>query len=119
MSDEHTKAEEALKRIEQLGGFYVWEPELCVVSFDNPDVDDDAVRMLVDIPAIQILNLKNTHVTDAVFNYLEQLPKLEKVMLMNTQITKAGIDRFKAARPTIEVTTESPKGVNPFTGESM
>jgi hypothetical protein len=117
MDAEHAKAEAALSRIEELGGTAVWEPDMCVVSLQGQHIDDDNVKVLVHLPAIQILSLSDTCVSDAVFEVLEELPALETVNLTNTRITPAGANDFLKKRPDVEIRTARQHGINPFTGE--
>lgn len=80
-------------------------------------IDDENVKVLVDLPTIQILSLSDTSVSDVVFELLEELPALETVNLTNTRITPAGADDFLKKRPDVEIRTERQHGINPFTGE--
>ena len=120
MSDE--KAQAAWDQIEALGGSGVWEPEMCIVSFDQADIGDSDLALLADFPYVDTLDLSNNAgITDACIPHLQSLPNLETLILLNTSISNAGLAKLAEVHPDTDIQAENqgPDTINPFTGEPV
>jgi len=62
-----------------------------VLEMSNPDVTDETLKMLVDLPQLKELTLTDTPITDAGLATLAKLPALESLRLQRTKITKEGV----------------------------
>lgn len=65
----------------------------------NPNVTDDTLQLLMELPQLKELTLNNTLITDASFETIKQLPALESLRLARTKITKEGVATFLADPP--------------------
>jgi len=120
MSDEIAQA--AWDKIEALGGHGVWEPEMCVVSFDSTGICDRDLSIFSDFPYVDTLDLSNNAgISDECIPYLKSLNNLESLILINTSITDAGLAKLAESLPDTEIQSEplSPDTINPFTGKPI
>ncbi len=67
------------------------------------DVQDEHLPPLEKIGGIRILSLCHTRITDASIDTIAEIPGLEWVDVSDTLITQDGIDRLRAARPSIKI----------------
>ena len=79
----------------------VWsrKKDVAVLELGNPDVTDETLTLLVELPRLKELTLNDTMVTDAGLARLKTLPELESVRLARTKVTKDGIAAFLAEPP--------------------
>lgn len=110
------KAEAALKTIEKLGGCFVWEPELFIVSLCKARITDKDLELFADLQAVSMLDLSNPSITDAGLEHLHSLTELRHLSLVGANVTDAGVAKLQAALPGLEINRNPPpKGwKNPF-----
>lgn len=79
-------------------------PAVRTVRLDNTQLTDvGIIAVLSRTLDAEVVNLVGTKASDGVFVMLSKLPKLRRVYVFDTAITSAGIDRFRAARPRVEI----------------
>lgn len=91
--------------IEALGGrVYPGPVGGKMVAFSKTNVADADLRILKDVPDLQVLHLGDTNITDAGLEHLKNVPSLKEVELRHTHVTEAGANALKKARPGLVVT---------------
>lgn len=73
--------------------------DVAVLEMGNPDVTDETLTLLREMPGLKELTLNDTMVTDAGLETLKTLPALESLRLARTKVTKEGISGFLAEPP--------------------
>ena len=73
--------------------------DVAVLEMGNPDVTDEILNLLLDLPKLKELTLTETLVTDAGLLTLSKIPTLESLRLQRTKITKEGVTTFLADPP--------------------
>lgn len=73
--------------------------DVVVLELGNPDVTDQTLTPLSEMPRLKELTLNDTMITDAGLVFLQKLPALESVRLARTKVTKEGIAAFLAEPP--------------------
>ena len=73
--------------------------DVVVLELGNPDVTDQTLTPLSEMPRLKELTLNDTMVTDAGLVFLRKLPALERLRLARTKVTKEGIAAFLAEPP--------------------
>jgi Leucine-rich repeat (LRR) protein len=78
------------------------------INLDNlVNINDDSVAPLATIPTLEVLFLGKTSVTDATLVVLaEKASNLKRLTVKKTDTTKGGKEKFKAARPDVELITK-------------
>jgi hypothetical protein len=78
-------------------------PTLTVVQMANrPDVTDDTLKLLADLPELRELDLNDTPVTDAGLATLATLPKLEGLRIARTKATADGVVKHVLGNPKLK-----------------
>jgi hypothetical protein len=75
------------------------KPDVVILEMGNPDVTDETLELLVDLPQLRELTLNDTAVTDVGLATLARLPALETLRIARTKITPEGLRRFLDAPP--------------------
>lgn len=78
---------------------------------DRPDVTDDVLKRLADLPDLQVLDLNDTPITDAGLAVLATLPKLEHLRIARTRVTPDGVARHVLGNPRLKAIDVSGLGV--------
>lgn len=73
--------------------------DVVVLELGNPDVTDETLTLLSNMPKLKELTLNDSVVTDAGLEILKKLPALESLRLARTRITKEGIAAFLTEPP--------------------
>lgn len=73
--------------------------DVAVLEMGNPDVTDETLTPLTEMPHLKELTLNDTMVTDAGLEMLKRLPALQSLRLARTKVTKEGIAAFLAEPP--------------------
>lgn len=73
--------------------------DIVILEMGNPDVCDDTLSLLVDLPNLRELTLNDTAITDTGLAALAQLPSLETLRIARTQVTSGGLERFLESPP--------------------
>lgn len=73
--------------------------DVAILEMGNPDVTDDTLAALADLPKLRELTLNDTAITDAGLATLATLPSLETLRIARTQVTAEGLQRFLDAPP--------------------
>lgn len=81
-----------LTHLESLNLYYVFEP-----------LDDRVASSLMPLAHLKFLDLSGSALTDTGLESIQNLKVLKKLNLEMTQVTASGIERFKKARPQVEV----------------
>jgi serine/threonine protein kinase/Leucine-rich repeat (LRR) protein len=70
--------------------------DLVMINLDhNPEVNDDNIEKLKDLPNLVSLNVPGTRVGDSGLSRLKGLPKLSQLHLGDTKVTDAGLVHLK------------------------
>ncbi len=80
-------------------GIIAQRPDVAILEMGNPDVTDETLELLVDLPKLKELTLNDSGVTDVGLATLAQLPALETLRLARTKVTPEGLRRFLDAPP--------------------
>jgi hypothetical protein len=80
-------------------------PNLRSLRLEGNDVTDAALRSLAAAGGLTYLNLTGTKVTDAGLGTVANVPKLERLYIWNTAVTPAAVDRLKAAKKDLFVSS--------------
>jgi hypothetical protein len=73
--------------------------DVAVLELGNPDVTDETLTLLTEMPRLKELTLNDTMITDAGLETLKKLPALQSLRLARTKVTKEGIAAFLADPP--------------------
>lgn len=73
----------------------------------NARISDAGIPHLLKLTALKRLNIAGTQISDDGLVALGVLQNLEWVCVNRTQVTSGGVDRLKAARPSVEVIIDS------------
>ncbi len=74
-------------------------PDLAILEMSNPDVTDETLAVLRDLPRLKELSLDDSAVTDRGLAALSGLPALESLRVARTKITPEGVAAFLASPP--------------------
>jgi len=74
-------------------------PDLAILEMSNPDVNDETLAVLRDLPRLKELSLDDSAVTDRGLAALSGLPSLESLRVARTKITPGGVAAFLASPP--------------------
>lgn len=69
---------------------------------NRPDVTDDLVAKLKDLPNLRELDLNDTPVTDKGLEAVAALPKLDSLRIARTKVTADGVAKFVLASKTLK-----------------
>lgn len=118
-SEESRRARAAWDRIESLGGFGVWESDVCIVSFADTTLTDADLCVFDDFPYVETLDLSRTGVTGHGLLSLVALPRLEQVTIVGTSVDDVAVAEFRTRRPNVAIVSDPPEtgSENPFTGK--
>ena len=81
------------------GAILARKKDVAVLEMGNPDVTDETLTLLTELPQLKELTLYDTMITDAGLETLKKLPALESLRLGQTKVTKEGIAAFLAEPP--------------------
>src|SRR5262249_31403179 len=98
-SEKVRRARAAWARIEALGGYGVWEPDMVVVALGRTEVTDEDLSLFRDFPYVQMLDLSHTGIGDAGLAHLAGLEPLKDLTVIDTKISDTALDAFRRARP--------------------
>jgi len=73
--------------------------DVAILEMGNPDVTDDTLGLLADLPRLRELTLNDAAVGDAGLATLARLPALESLRIARTRVTPEGVGRFLEAPP--------------------
>jgi len=73
--------------------------DVVILEMANPDVTDDTLALLRDLPRLRELTLNDSAITDAGLEVLAGLPSLETLRIARTGVTAEGVARFLEAPP--------------------
>ncbi len=83
-------------------------PMVRTVRVDNTKLTDVGITALLSRTLeAETVNLVGSGASDGVFTVLAKLPNLKRVYVFDTAVTAAGIDRFRAQRPGVQVVVGS------------
>ncbi len=83
-------------------------PMVRTVRVDNTKLTDIGITALLSRTLdAETVNLVGSGASDGVFAVLSKLPNLKRVYVFDTAVTAAGIDRFRASHPGVEVVVGS------------
>lgn len=74
-------------------------PDVAILEMSNPDVTDETLAVLRDLPRLKELSLDGSAVTDRGLAALSVLPALESLRVARTKITPEGVAAFLASPP--------------------
>ena len=80
-------------------------PNLQTLRLEENPITDAAAKDIAGIKTLTYLNLTNTKVTDAGFAEVATLPRLQRLYLWGAAVTPAAVDRVKAARKDLILST--------------
>jgi len=74
-------------------------PDTVILEMGNPDVTDETLEPLLEMPRLRELTLNDSQVGDAGLATLARLPALEALRLARTKVTPEGLKRFLETPP--------------------
>lgn len=74
-------------------------PDVAILEMSNPDVTDETLAVLRDLPGLKELSLDDSAVTDRGLAALSDLASLESLRVARTKITPEGVAAFLASPP--------------------
>lgn len=74
-------------------------PDVAILEMSNPDVTDETLAVLRDLPRLKELSLDDSAVTDRGLAALSGLASLESLRVARTKITPEGVAAFLASPP--------------------
>jgi|688.fasta_scaffold359572_1 hypothetical protein len=74
-------------------------PDVAILEMSNPDVTDETLAVLRNLPRLKELSLDDSAVTDRGLAVLAGLPALESLRVARTKITPDGVAAFLASPP--------------------
>ena len=74
-------------------------PDVVILEMSNPDVSDETLELLRELPRLKELSLDDSAVTDLGLATLAELPALESLRVARTKITPEGVATFLASPP--------------------
>lgn len=74
-------------------------PDTAILEMSNPDVTDETLAVLRQLPQLKELSLDDSSVTDVGLATLARLPALESLRIARTKVTPAGVAAFLASPP--------------------
>lgn len=74
-------------------------PDVVILEMSNPDVTDETLAVLRDLPRLKELSLDDSAVTDRGLATLAGLPALESLRIARTKVTPDGVAAFLASPP--------------------
>ncbi|NBV47365.1 MAG: hypothetical protein EBR86_17450 [Planctomycetia bacterium] len=74
-------------------------PDIEILELANPDVTDETVAILGDLPRLRELTLDGSQVTDAALATLRSFPALVTLRVARTKITAEGVRAFLEEPP--------------------
>lgn len=69
---------------------------------NRPDVTDDTMKLLADLPDLRELDVNDTAITDAGLERIAALPKLETLRIARTKVTADGVGKFVLTSKTLK-----------------
>ena len=88
--------------VESIGGNYVWEPEVFVVSLEEVELKDEDVRRLTGLVGVQQLVLEARGLSSAALGEVAALEGLGSLVLANARLSEAERTALEAVGPLIE-----------------
>ncbi len=76
------------------------------IELAGPEADEHQIRRLLALPHLRCLFLSGPKFDDEMIDDLAALPGLEQVYLTDSRVTASGIERFRRARPYVEITRQ-------------
>jgi hypothetical protein len=76
------------------------------IELAGPEADGRQVSRLRALPHISCLFLSGPEFDDEMLDDLAALPGLDQVCLTDSRVTAAGVQRFRRARPNVEITRQ-------------
>lgn len=98
--------ESTLAHIESLGGGYVWDADVFVVTLLDITVSVDAVDSLCKLQGMQQLALNVELLSFKEIVRMAKIPKLESLVLANHNLSLAQVEDLKSYGPNIELITQ-------------
>ncbi len=80
-------------------GILAEKSDLAILEMGNPDVTDETLELLFNLPRLRELTLNDTAITDAGLATLARLPALEILRIARTKVTPEGVRRFLEPPP--------------------
>ena len=80
-------------------GLLAERPDTVILEMGNPDVTDETLERLLEMPRLRELTLNDSQVSDAGLAILARLPALEALRLARTKVTPEGLERFLESPP--------------------
>lgn len=90
-------------------------PQLVKLNLNKTGVTDAGLAQLKSLTRLKQLQLNDTAVTDAGLEHVQQLGSLTELFIQDAKVSIAGSDKFRAARPGVQVnySTRDPLPVDP------
>lgn len=77
----------------------VYTGRVTSVNLTRAAIEDDDLRILSNIPELEVLDLCDTPITDAALDIVQTLPNLQRVNVCHTAVSLEAVIRLKKARP--------------------
>jgi hypothetical protein len=77
----------------------VYTGRVTSINLTRAAIRDADLRILSEIPELEVLDLCDTPITDAALDIVQTLPNLQRVNVCHTAVSLAAVIRLKKARP--------------------
>lgn len=88
------------------------------LSIGGSDIRDESLSQLKALPRLSSLEIKNAEVTDHGLEILSSFTGLRQITLADTQVTQTAVEKLKAARPGLTVSTRKTPKPRPAAGSN-
>src|SRR3954471_12861257 len=95
--------EKVLAAVEQLGGGYVWEPEVFAVTLIDVQVTDQHAAALADLVGVQQIAVNASRLSSLGLQRIARIGGLRSLVLFELRISEAELTELKRIGPEIEV----------------
>ncbi|MEL7536245.1 MAG: hypothetical protein AAFM91_04195 [Pseudomonadota bacterium] len=106
ITDAEAKRNElVLSRVEELGGSYVWEPEVFAVSLLDVAVGDANAKPLAELVGVGQIAIDATDIELGTLIEIAAVPGLTSLVIKDGSVAEEGLSKLEAMYPALDVQT--------------
>ncbi|MEO0577353.1 MAG: hypothetical protein AAFZ58_01575, partial [Pseudomonadota bacterium] len=106
ITDAEAKRNElVLSRVEELGGSYVWEPEVFAVSLLDVAVGDANAKPLEELVGVGQIAIDATDIELGTLIEIAAVPGLTSLVIKDGSVAEEGLSKLEAMYPALDVQT--------------
>jgi len=98
--------ETILARVEALGGGYVWEPEIFVISLMDSAISDGDSTFLLNLHGVKQIALNASRLSISGLRAIAGIPGLESLVLAKTTVSEEQLLLLGQIGPEVQLFTE-------------